>query len=325
MTRHPRRPLAFTLIELLVVIAIIAILIGLLLPAVQKVREAAARSTCSNNVKQVALGLHNYHDAIGRLPSGTVERLDGNDSQADRRTWVLMTYPYIEQGTLYSQAEAHTAAAGLGGSTFSPGRQTAVKPLMCPSDPVNPKTVTGSSPTDTNQQGFHSNYVGVAGSGFFDTPADPGGEALNGVFYAFSKTRLTDVTDGTSNTAMVSEILLTRDFSPGHDIRGRVYNCAGSGGVLATTQYGPNQTAAADRITYCNGTTNPKAPCTPLTVYHSLNAVSQDKVQSVRSYHTGVVTVGLADGSVRAVSNGVTPSNWQAFGTRAGNEPVGDL
>ncbi len=314
MTVSRPRSAAFTLIELLVVIAIIAILIGLLLPAVQKVRESAARATCTNNIKQVALALHSYHDAYSRLPAGTNELLNANDSQPDRRTWVLMIYPFLEQSTLYNQAEAQVKSAGS--CLYSPNRQTPVKTLMCPSDPANPKTWTGTSPSDPNQQGFHTNYVGLAGNSYFDSPSDSGGVALNGMFYGHSKTRLEHVSDGTSNTAMVSEIILTKDGAPGHDVRGRIYNCAGSGGVLFSTLYNPNQTAAPDRSNYCNGTSNPLAPC---------SVGSQDKVQTARSYHTGIVNVGLADGSVRTVGNRVSPANWQAFGTRAGNEPVGDL
>src|SRR5262245_41610289 len=124
--RHSTRARAFTLIELLVVIAIIAILIGLLLPAVQKIREAANRMKCSNNLKQIGLGLHNYHDTMGTFPSGHVEVSDQYYT-----SWAIELLPFIEQDNLYRQYKQNLTNQDLGNQGFV---NSIVKTYMCPSD-----------------------------------------------------------------------------------------------------------------------------------------------------------------------------------------------
>ncbi|VTT98640.1 Uncharacterized protein OS=Blastopirellula marina DSM 3645 GN=DSM3645_13540 PE=4 SV=1: N_methyl_2: SBP_bac_10 [Gemmataceae bacterium] len=308
--RRPARP-GFTLIELLVVIAIIAVLIGLLFPAVQKVREAAARMKCSNNLKQHALAMHNYHDANGYLPPGITSALIGPDGAAteDRRLWVHYLLPYIEQNALWNAIEsARQGGNNMNGMWYLPGDPQAVMvpTWQCPSDPNG-----GKSRTVSGNQGVHGNYAACAGSTAYNGTT-AGGTGLNGMFYSASRLQLLGVTDGTSNTVMLSEILLSPDGASGstHDVRGRYWNQARSGGSLFTTLNAPNS-PTQDVINHCQSIAT--APCT---------RSDNNQNQSARSAHTGGVNAALADASVRFVTNAA--AGWQAGGTRGGGEIPGE-
>lgn len=299
----------FTLIELLVVIAIIAVLIAMLLPAVQKVRESAARSQCQNNLKQLSLGLHNFHDANKKFPLGSSIPF-GLDpaTDIDRRSWA-MTYvlPYVEQRELASSVDVYVNAGNT--LVYYPGNKTVLSIFMCPTDPLNPKTLTGG-PGSTNQQGFHGNYVANAGSTDFNSSSGaPAGDDLNGIFFWKSRVKLKDVTDGTSTTLLLSELILTTDVTS-HDVRGRLYNPARQGGMLFSTQYPPN-TTVSDRLEWCQS--EPMAPC--ISTWSQINI-------SARSYHRYGVNAALADGSVRFFGNDIAPPTWLAMGTRRGEETV---
>ena len=189
----PRR--AFTLIELLVVIAIIAVLIGLLVPAVQKVREAAARTQCRNNLKQIGLALHNYHDRNKRLPPGYVSAVAADNSDLGPGWgWAAQILPDLEQAPLLRQINF---TADIGATVNAAPRVVSLPIFLCPSD-NGPPTFTASG---TNATIAFGNYVGMFGTD--EITDDPG--AGNGIFYRNSKVRLTDITDGTSNTLMVGE------------------------------------------------------------------------------------------------------------------------
>src|SRR5262245_15205530 len=202
-----RRRIAFTLIELLVVIAIIAILIGLRLPAVQKVREAAARIKCANNLKQIGLALHNYHDAYGRFPPGY------RDPRPDAQPgpgwgWPVFLLPFVEQTSLHAQIDPDRTVLGGGADISVPTPQT-LTPLAvfrCPSDPGPPVNATydGHATDSYRGVGWSRPQTAIGPKGLMITNiANP-----NGVLFRNSQIRVADVTDGLSGTIFVAEVCL---------------------------------------------------------------------------------------------------------------------
>lgn len=207
MTRSPSSSSrGFTLIELLVVIAIIAILIGLLLPAVQKVREAAARAKCQNNLKQMALGLHNYHDAMGKLPPG-IDRAANN--YLSFHVYIL---PYMEQGNVWSQVDLTTNYAS---ATNLPLGLIRIPTYRCPAAvQIHTQYGTGEWAGGTAIT-FTNHYYGVAGpiginpvtgAAYTFLTTNQGNESTQGVLGMGTNIHLIYVTDGTSNTLMVGEM-----------------------------------------------------------------------------------------------------------------------
>lgn len=310
MTPLPRRRSAFTLIELLVVIAIIAVLIGMLLAAVQKAREAANRVKCQNNMKQTALALHTYHDSNGHFPQGTYGLIDEwYHSPQNRRSWMHDTLPFLEQNELY--AEFDTFMAGGSSALDFLKNPTIVPSLMCPSDPQSPKLHTfwgGAGPT----QGFSGNLVVCAGNDYFNAGGPPNSAKLNGTLFAQSRVRIEDVTDGTAHTALISELILSPDVTD-HDIRGRYYNPTHSG-VAFSTRLPPN-TMVPDVFDWCSAHPVPQAPCV---------SGSNNIFVLARSYHTAGVNCAMVDGSVRFVPNTIHADVWKAMGSRDGNEIPGE-
>lgn len=340
---------AFTLVELLVVIAIIGVLVALLLPAVQSAREAARRSQCLSQLKQTALAALNYEESQGQLPRGTYNYIDspnytappygqhdgltqGDSSQQkfDRTCWFHDLLPYIEQQSLADAFLAYMNEKRGGGRwntalTF-PQSDTIVPTFSCPSDPLSPKVETFSGPSagSTGTQGFSGNYVGCAGSFKLNElrPTHPEFRLLrsnrvlsskfaDGVMIAGTNIKLAQVTDGTSNTAMFSEILLVAD-TKGHDIRGRYYNPT-HGGVSFTTFESPNS-ALPDDLPWCSrNNDNFHAPCSD---------IAQGSVYQVsaRSFHAGIVNIARVDGSVDAVSEDIDRNVYAALGSRDGGE-----
>ncbi len=316
------RKAGFTLIELLVVIAIIAILIGLLLPAVQKVREAAARMSCQNNLKQLAIGLHAYHDANGTLPPGH------DDNGFSSWAYIL---PYIEQGNIYTEINF-----GINCNINAPGVNAApmaavIKTLICPSDTV------AAVPT----QWAPSNYRVNQGSQIQWTPATTGANATlpppDGPFYLDSAIKLIYITDGTSNTAMASEHPMG-SFNPAVMDPNNTQRLGQSVGLYPSTPdqaYQMCQSVGWQNPAY-NGYPETGAPW--IYGYHSTtiyfhvgppNSTScmypSDRIgTAARSRHILGVNVALCDGSVRFVSNSIPLETWRDLGSRNGGEVVGD-
>ncbi len=195
--RSPIR-LAFTLVELLVVIAIIAVLMALLIPAVQKVRAAAARTHCASNLRQIGLALHHHQDVRRHLPAGFTS--DAAKVQFARMTWLARLLPFIEQEPLWQKTVATYAVEPI--PYFNPphvGFSTPIAIYACPSD----SRVSQPQFTHNGRHAALTSYVGVLGTAF---------DKLDGVLYVDGQVRLTAITDGTSNTVMVGERPPSADF-----------------------------------------------------------------------------------------------------------------
>mgnify|MGYP003630148042 CR=1 FL=1 len=325
----------FTLIELLVVIAIIAILIALLLPAVQQAREAARRSTCKNNMKQIGLALHNYNDNFTTFPMG-----GGVNSQG--ANWRVGILPYLDQAPAYQQLNT-TSGQYWAHTNFSGNailRTLVVPGYICPSSPHGATNVA-QMPT-ANNGSMVMDYVGVAGA----TP-DPAGRTTvctgdviasgayckNGMMAAYFSQRIRDCTDGSSNTIIIAEQSGNvngeeASANPLGGWHGWVNNSLGatpSNTVLLI--HNANLAAVPSTNGYMGGMTTVRHP--PNAFFNSgahASASNEYKVNTVlNSFHVGGIHVLLTDGSVRFISDNINMPTLRQLCVKDDGQVIGEF
>ncbi|HRA89984.1 MAG TPA: DUF1559 domain-containing protein [Planctomycetaceae bacterium] len=352
MAKSTRR--AFTLIELLVVIAIIAILIALLLPAVQQAREAARRTQCKNNLKQLGLALHNYHDTHGAFcpmnlsTTTTVGNAAGDAITGSGHNGIVSMLPFMEQAPLYNRI---STTAMPWPASWNGGMWNATIPMLnCPSSP-SCSPYTGSPQVGSRSYRFCmgdsiANTINVGASTLFDT---------RGLFATYSDTRMRDITDGTSNTIAMAERELggsglsgnrqklgrTASGVAGSNANPSLCLATASGTSYLTTQAVVNWPAGMlwpSGQPYYAGFNTVLPPNSP-----SCSSGADDEfwgIYSSTSLHTGGVQVLMADGSVRFISENIDTGNktaaevtsgispygvWGALGSKSGGEVISDF
>ena len=286
---------AFTLIELLVVIAIIAVLIALLLPAVQQAREAARRTQCRNNLKQLGLAMHNYHDAHGCFPIGDMGRNPGFPAESYNLpgTWLPSLLPFVDEVAIYNAINFDMSYCFPQNSTAS---GQVIDQFLCPSN-ANPVVYSTNCWSQGNFQRGLTHYVGVGGDGTQTYNAVI--QNKNGILFYWSSVRIRDIRDGTSNTLMAGEqenagdaVYSTRQpfWISGHEMD-----------MTATTS--------------CS--------CWPINGNARL-ITGDTRYKAFGSYHEGGAFFVFADGQVRFLSENMDMTTFQSLSTRANNEIIDD-
>lgn len=331
-TRIASRRRGFTLVELLVVIAIIGVLVALLLPAVQQAREAARRSECINNLKQLGIAAHNHHDTFKKLPAALYNINNGNagNNEIDQLgpNWVIFLLPQMEQAALYELFEVNPNAATTAamwnmnvnlptnnGNTSNqlPARSSTIPGLLCPTDRGN-DVLYNSTATDVGNNWGRGNYAANGGFGSWwvegemRTP-NTYSQSINsdGAFTVNKGRNLSAFNDGTSNSIMMAEIRIGETAT---DQRGVwALGVAGSSVLSLYSQgdcYGPNdKNANSDDVFDCQDMANGKGGCWE-------NCPSTQA--TARSLHPGIVNAVFADGSVSSITDTVSQPVWAMMG-----------
>lgn len=320
--------LGFTLVELLVVIAIIGILIALLLPAVQAAREAARRSTCTNNLKQIALAVHNYHDVQKAIPpvSGGIQPAAYGGTcpgwiMSTGFSWRAMILPQMEQAPLYNSMDLSKVIIGCWppgdtsgayprlGDRNPAGRpgDTVISTFMCPSDPTGRISQT-EGPT---------NYAGIWG--------DLARPEVDRGYFARNLTTMASILDGTANTAMVGEVF-----------RGKACDHRYSGGEGGNALAGQRCRRWAEETGYCGAATGyydangrhvgipPNNPRNDMITWSDMNCAgcfANEDRRPISSMHPGGAQCAYGDGSVKFIPETVDADLWRNTGSRANKEP----
>ena len=342
--RTARKKRGFTLIELLVVIAIIAVLVALLLPAVQQAREAARRSSCKNNVKQICLALHNYHDIANCFPPGNMYGAGGcqpNGSGKRGPPWTVCILPQMDEAPRFNAFNFSNAfpsyswfgggggQSGDGGGPNDLGWKIPMPKYQCPSDPFSPAT------------SVHSDYFGVQGGTSVNQPTPwcnggSGGTGRmvmnNGILFLNSSVRIGDVIDGTTMTFLVGEshymLVLGARGGGNTDFWSwasglRDTGTTGIVGVIAGCNLPINSVLLGTQLAnggncdtaFGNGAIDPTFPAPPNE--------QGIMTRTFGSFHVGGCHFGMADGSVQFISQNINLNNYLALGVKNDSFPVG--